>query len=56
MSIFMLAFRGGMPLGDLTAGFLASQISPSAALLTLSAILALVALSFGIFGSGVKKL
>ncbi|UCF36516.1 MAG: MFS transporter [Acidobacteriota bacterium] len=56
MSIFMLAFRGGMPLGDLTAGFLASRISPSVALIALSLVLASVASGFLLSGSGVKKL
>lgn len=28
MSIYMVAFRGGMPLGSLVTGFLASQLSP----------------------------
>jgi predicted MFS family arabinose efflux permease len=56
MSIFMLAFRGGMPLGDLTAGYLAAEISPSFALIVLAIILAIVAVGFGISNSGVKKI
>jgi predicted MFS family arabinose efflux permease len=56
MSIFMLAFRGGMPLGDLTAGYLASRVSPGFALIFLSVILALVALGFSFSRSGVKEL
>lgn len=56
MSIFMLAFRGGMPLGDLFAGFVASRISPSAALLFLSLLLAVVAAGFLVSNSGVKRL
>jgi hypothetical protein len=29
VSIYMVAFRGGTPLGSLATGFLASQLSPS---------------------------
>ena len=46
MSVFMLAFRGGMPLGSLAAGALASQFSPALALLTMSSLLGLSALVF----------
>lgn len=56
MSIFMLAFRGGMPLGDLFAGYLASTFSAPAALMVLSGILALAAGGFLLSGSGVKEL
>lgn len=56
MSIFMLAFRGGMPLGDLSAGYLASTFSPSVALIVLSAILVLAAGGFLASQSGVKRL
>lgn len=56
MSIFMLAFRGGMPLGDLFAGYVASRISPSFALLLLSLLLVSVAAGFLISNSGVKRL
>jgi len=52
----MLALRGGMPLGSLSAGALASQFSPSAALLLLSALLGLSALGFLVSGSPVKRL
>ncbi|GAB4231081.1 MAG: MFS transporter [Acidobacteriota bacterium] len=56
MSIFMLAFRGGMPLGDLLAGFLAATFTPTAALLVLACLLA--AVSLGVQGSraGVTRL
>jgi predicted MFS family arabinose efflux permease len=56
MSIFMLAFRGGMPLGDLSAGAMADRLSPSTALLILSAVLALAAGGFLLSRSGVKRL
>ena len=56
ISIFMLAFRGGMPLGNLLAGYLASRFSPSLALMMGSTVLGSVALGFLISRSGVKKL
>ena len=56
MSIFMLAFRGGMPLGSLTAGSIASQVSAPFALLTVSALLALGAIGFLASNSRVKEL
>ena len=56
MSMFMLAFRGGMPLGDLSAGFLASRFSPQLALVVLSVVLILAATSFLLSRSGVKAL
>jgi predicted MFS family arabinose efflux permease len=46
MSIFMLAFRGGMPLGNLLAGWIAQRWSISLALAMNGAILAVVALVF----------
>ncbi|HEY0371895.1 MAG TPA: MFS transporter [Thermoanaerobaculia bacterium] len=46
MSIFMLAFRGGMPLGNLIAGYVAQRWSISAALAVNGAVLASVALFF----------
>ncbi len=55
-SIYMLALRGGMPLGSLSAGALASQYSPSTALLLLSALLGLSALGFLVSESPVKRL
>lgn len=56
MSIFMLAFRGGMPLGNLAAGYLASRFSPSTALLAGSVLLGATAIGFLISGSGIKRL
>ncbi len=46
MSIFMLAFRGGMPLGNLLAGYVAQRWSITAALAVNGAVLASVALFF----------
>jgi len=56
MSIFMLAFRGGMPLGNLAAGFLASQYSPALTLMVLGVVLSVSALVFIFSGAGVKDL
>ena len=56
MSIFMFAFRGGMPLGNLTFGFLAERFSPTAALIVASVLLASVAAGFLLSNSGMKKL
>jgi predicted MFS family arabinose efflux permease len=46
MSIFMLAFRGGMPLGNLVAGYVAQRWSISTALTVNGTVLAAVALLF----------
>ncbi|HUJ13918.1 MAG TPA: MFS transporter [Thermoanaerobaculia bacterium] len=46
MSIFMLAFRGGMPLGNLFAGWMAQRWSISIALAVNGVVLLLVALYF----------
>ena len=51
MSIFMLAFRGGMPLGSLLAGFVAQRWSISAALEVNGLALAMVALVFIVRGT-----
>ncbi|MBI4455124.1 MAG: MFS transporter [Acidobacteria bacterium] len=56
MSIFMLAFRGGMPLGNLTVGFLASQASPSVALLAGSVLLGSVAVGLMLSKTRIKEL
>jgi predicted MFS family arabinose efflux permease len=46
MSIFMLAFRGGMPLGSLIAGYVAQRWSITIALAVNGTLLAMVALWF----------
>ena len=51
MSIFMLAFRGGMPLGNLMAGFVAQRWSITTALVVNGIALAVVALAFIIKGT-----
>lgn len=56
MSIFMLAFRGGMPLGNLVTGYLAARISPSAALIIGAVVLALTAFAFSIPRTGIRRL
>ena len=54
MSIFMLAFRGGMPLGNLLAGFLAQRWSITVALVVNGSILAVVALLFILRGADLE--
>jgi predicted MFS family arabinose efflux permease len=56
MSIFMLAFRGGMPLGNLVTGYLAARFSPSAALISGSVLLGATALAFLVSRSNLKRL
>ena len=46
MSIFMLAFRGGMPLGNIIAGYVAERWSITLALTINGVLLAMVALAF----------
>src|SRR5207248_4844348 len=46
MSIFMLAFRGGMPLGSLLAGYIAQRWSISVALAVNGTVLATIAAGF----------
>jgi MFS family permease len=56
MSIFMLAFRGGMPLGNLTIGWAAARLSPASALLICSGVLCLTATAFLAGRSSVREL
>ncbi len=56
MSIFMLAFRGGMPLGNLLAGFVAQRWSITAALTVNGTVLAIVALAFIVRGTDLDAL
>ncbi|MEA2571130.1 MAG: hypothetical protein QOI24_3131 [Acidobacteriota bacterium] len=55
MSIFMLAFRGGMPLGNLLAGFVAQRWSIQTALMVNGCVLAVVALIFIIRGTDLDR-
>ncbi len=56
MSIFMVAFRGGMPLGSLTAGYLANVWSAPTTLIINGVLLALVAVYFLVRHRGVMEL
>lgn len=55
MSIFMLAFRGGMPLGSLLAGWVAQRWSLAAALTVNGTILAVIAAAFVIRGTDLEE-
>ena len=55
MSIFMLAFRGGMPLGNLLAGWVAQRWSISVALGINGAVLAVIAAIFVFRGTDLDK-
>ena len=56
MSIFMLAFRSGMPLGNLLFGYLAERFSPTSSLIVASVLLVIVATAFLASNSGMKRL
>jgi MFS family permease len=56
MSIFMLAFRGGMPLGNLIAGIVAERYSITLALVVNGSLLAVVALAFIVRGTDLDKI
>ena len=56
MSIFMVAFRGGMPLGSLFGGWVASLISAPAVLMLNGTLLSLVAAWFLLKSDGVREL
>ncbi len=56
MSIYMVAFRGGMPLGSLVSGYAASLTSAPAVLAGNGALLAVVALYFLLRNHGVREL
>lgn len=55
MSIFMLAFRGGMPLGNLIAGWVAQRWSITTALVMNGSVLAVVALAFIVRGTNLDE-
>jgi MFS family permease len=57
MSIYMLAFRGGMPLGSLVSGFLATRLSGGAPLVIAinGALLIVVAAYFLVRNHGVRE-
>ena len=56
MSIYMVAFRGGMPLGSLAGGYLASVTSAPAVLGVNGALVSIVAIYFLVKSHGVREL
>ncbi len=56
MSIFMVSFRGGIPLGNLAAGFVASRVSAPFVLTVNGALLASDACVFLLTNPGVRRL
>jgi hypothetical protein len=56
MSIFMVAFRGGLPLGGLALGSLASATSAPVALAASGVGLVLMAVAFLLRGHGIREL
>jgi predicted MFS family arabinose efflux permease len=56
MSIYMVAFRGGMPLGSLIAGWLATLTSAPAVLVANGLLLTAVAAWFLLKSHGVREL
>jgi len=55
MSIYMVAFRGGMPLGSLASGYLATFIDPSIVIGINGTLLVLVAVYFLVRSHGVRE-
>jgi MFS family permease len=56
MSIYMVAFRGGMPLGSLAAGYAASRTSAPAVLAVNGVLILVVAIYFVVKSHGVREL
>lgn len=56
MSIYMVAFRGGMPLGSLASGYAASLTTTPYVLAVNGGLVSLVAIYFLVRGQGVRKL
>jgi predicted MFS family arabinose efflux permease len=56
MSIYMVAFRGGMPLGSLVGGYLASRTSAPTVLMINGVLMSLVAAWFLLRSDGVREL
>jgi predicted MFS family arabinose efflux permease len=56
MSIYMVAFRGGMPLGSLVGGWIASRASAPAVLMINGVLMSLVAAWFLLKSDGVREL
>jgi MFS family permease len=56
MSIYMVAFRGGMPLGSLVSGYFASKFGAPIVLIVNGILLAIVASYFLVRSHGVREL
>jgi len=56
MSIYMLAFRGGMPVGSLVSGWLATVVSAPTVLIANGVLLSMVAAWFLLNKRGVREL
>jgi predicted MFS family arabinose efflux permease len=56
MSIYLVAFRGGMPIGSLASGYLASAFSAPAVLVVNGTLLMAVALYFLIWNREVREI
>ena len=56
VSIYMVAFRGGMPLGSLWGGYAATLSSAPSVLVVNGGLVSIVALYFLLRGHGVREL
>lgn len=56
LSVYNVAFRGGMPLGNLATGFAAGALSPSTALLANGVLLGVVGIYFLLWQPDVRRL
>ena len=56
MSIYLMAFRGGMPLGSLASGYLTTYASTSTVIAVNGGLLVLVALYFLARSHGIREL
>jgi MFS family permease len=56
MSIYMMAFRGGMPIGSLVAGYVATLASAPTVLTVNGVLMSLVAMWFLVKRPGVREL
>jgi len=56
MSLYMVAFRGGMPLGSLVGGWIASLASAPTVLIVNGVLMSLVAAWFLLKSHGVREL
>jgi uncharacterized membrane protein YfcA len=56
MSIYMVAFRGGMPLGSLVSGYLATSLGAPTVISINGVLLVAVALYFLVRSHGVREI